>query len=94
MPSNASLLAIDPPNLKLTAVKAAEDEHGLIVRLVNPSTNRTRMALRTHLPIHRAALVRLDETPERDLLVNDRQTVEIDAGPHQIVTLRLEFDTT
>ncbi len=94
MPSSASLLAIDPPNLKLTSVRAAEDGLGLIVRLVNLSSRKDSVALKTFLPIRHAALVRLDETPERDLLVQDRQTVEIDAGPHQIVTLRLEFDTT
>jgi alpha-mannosidase len=93
IPSSASLLAIDPPSLILTAVKAAEDGQGVIVRLVNLSSGATTALLKTFLPIRQAALVRLDETPERDLLVPDRRTIEIEAGPHQIVTLRLEFET-
>jgi mannosylglycerate hydrolase len=94
MPSSSSLLAVDPPNLKLTAVKAADDGHGVIVRLVNLSPGDTTAALRTHIPIRHAALVRLDETPVRDLYVLDRRTVDLAAGPYQVVTLRLEFDTT
>jgi hypothetical protein len=37
-------------------------------------------------------IVRLDET-RRDLLVVDRRT-RLTAGPQQVLTLRLEFDTT
>jgi alpha-mannosidase len=94
LPPSVSLLAIDSSDVKLTAMKAAEDGQGAIVRLVNLSSGETNAALRTHLPIRHAALVRLDETPVRDLHIVDRNTVSLPAGPHQVVTLRLEFDTT
>ena len=66
----------------------------IIVRLVNLSSGEANATLRTHLPIRHASLVRLDETTVRDLGIVDRNTLSLVAGPHQVVTLRLEFDTT
>ncbi len=94
LPASVSLLAIDSSDLKLTAMKAAEDGQGAIVRLVNLSSDETLAALRTYLPISHAAIVQLDETHIRDLPFVDRNTVRLTAGPHQVITLRLEFDTT
>jgi len=94
MPSALSFLAVDPPDLNLTAVKSAEDGQDVIVRLVNLSSDATPAVLRTLLPIRQAALVLRVETLVRDLTLVDRKTVRIEAGPHQVVTLRLEFDTT
>ena len=92
--ASASFLEIEPPELKLTGLKSAEDGRGVIVRLVNLSPAATTAHLKTHLALKRAALARLDETPVRDLPVADQISVSFPMGPHQVLTLRLEFNTT
>jgi alpha-mannosidase len=94
LPSSISLLQIEPATLRLSAVKAAEDGRGMIVRLVNLSPDAATASIRTLLPLRRAALVRLDETPLRDLAIREPNCAQIPIGPHQIQTLRLEFNTT
>jgi alpha-mannosidase len=94
LPSSVSLLQVEPAALRLSAVKAAEDGRGVIVRVVNLSQQAATASLRTHLPLHRAALVRLDETLVRQLAMSDPTGAEFPIGPHQIQTIRLEFQTT
>ena len=80
--------------MQLTAVKAAEDGSGLIVRAVNLSEEAVNATLRCHLPIRRASLARMDETSLEELPVENGDSIRISAGPHAVVTFRLEFDTT
>jgi mannosylglycerate hydrolase len=94
LPPAASLLALDPACMQLTAIKAAEAGSGLIVRAVNLSAHTVTATLTSHLPIRHASRARLDETPLEDLVVEGRGIVRTSAGPHAVVTFRLECDTT
>jgi mannosylglycerate hydrolase len=94
LPSSVSLLQVEPAALRLSAVKAAEDGRGVIVRVVNLSQEPATASLRTHLPLQHTTLVRLDETPVRQLAISDPACAEFPIGPHQIQTVRLEFQTT
>jgi len=94
LPPSASFLTLDPVCMQLTAVKAAEDGSGLIVRAVNLSEEAVNATLRCHLPIRRASLARMDETSLEELPVENGDSIRISAGPHAVVTFRLEFDTT
>jgi mannosylglycerate hydrolase len=94
LPSSGSLLQIEPATLRLSAVKAAEDGRGVIVRLVNPLPDAATASIRTHLPLQRAALVRLDETAERDIATGDHACTQIPIGPYKARTLRLELNMT
>lgn len=90
LPSSASLLTLEPDEVQLSAVKAAGDGNGLIVRLVNPAGSATTASVITHLPIRRAERLQLDETPVGPLAVLDGRRVPVALGPHQVVTVRIE----
>jgi mannosylglycerate hydrolase len=94
LPPAASLLALDPVCMQVTAVKAAEDGCGLIVRAINLSAIPVTATLSIHLPIRRASLARMDETILGDLPIRDGQTVSTEVTPHQVITFRAEYDTT
>jgi mannosylglycerate hydrolase len=92
LPSSVSLLQIEPAAVRLSAVKSAEDAQGVILRVINPWQDSTTASIRSHLPLRRAALVRLDESPVHDLAITDGACVRVPCSPYQIQTLRLEFD--
>ncbi|MCJ7676526.1 MAG: glycosyl hydrolase-related protein [Anaerolineales bacterium] len=80
--------------MQLTAVMAAEDSRGLIVRAVNLPGDTVTATLTRHVPIQHASLARLDETTLGDLAVRDGHTIGAVAAPHQVLTFRLGYDTT
>ncbi len=92
IPPQASLLSIDPPELHLSCVKTAEDGDGLIVRIVNLSGESAHAHLRTVLPLAAAWQVRLDEMPLSELRIKDAHQLRAKIGPHEILSLRLQFD--
>jgi alpha-mannosidase len=94
LPSSVSLLQIEPITLRLSAVKASEDGCGVIVRVVNLSEEAATASIRTYLPLRSASLVRLDETLVHPLASSNPTCTEFPIGPHQIQTVRLEFQTT
>jgi len=92
--------------LIVSTVKAPEEGGGLIIRLWNPTGARQRETLKLWRKVKRAARVSLSEDPikgkapdrwaARRLAAPARgtprgNTVAVEAGPHQIVTLRLDL---
>ncbi len=88
-PSSKSWLELEPCPLLLTAVKQAEDGSGdLVVRLFNPLPTAVQTSLGLGKDFSTVRLAALDETPGEDLAITGK-TVTLNAGPKQIVTLRL-----
>jgi hypothetical protein len=58
-----SLLSVEPAVLVLSALKQAEREDGIVVRLLNPTDAAVRGRVRLGFPAASALPVRLDETP-------------------------------
>ena len=85
----ASLLAVDAPNIVIEAVKPAEDGSGdVIVRLYESKRMATRCLLRTTLPVRGVTETDLLENEKAGLRVEDG-AVRLDFRPFEIKTLRL-----
>jgi alpha-mannosidase len=98
-----SLIGLAPPELVLSALKPAEDDDGIVVRVLNPTDAPIDGELRVDLPLRTARSVRLDETAGSgdaiaeggngtgdggDVTFVD-QTVRLTVGPHQLRSVRL-----
>ncbi len=89
LPLSASLVRSDQPAFVITAVKAADNTDGLIVRGYNVYPSALRVTLELAFPFRQAELVRMDETPLGIRLKagRGRRTTSFDAAPYQIVTV-------
>jgi len=85
----ASLLALDPPGLVLSAVKPAEDGDGIVVRVLNPTDRPCTAHLRTGFPLTGAEPVRLDETRMDGSIERDERGVRFEVPPRALRSVRL-----
>ncbi|HTD50695.1 MAG TPA: glycoside hydrolase family 38 C-terminal domain-containing protein, partial [Acidimicrobiia bacterium] len=86
-PSTASALRADRPNVTVEAVKKADHERAVVVRVSEAFGTRGRVRLATSLPVTSATRVDL---LERDLhtIACDAGVVELDLRPFELVTLK------
>jgi len=79
-----SLVSVDTPQVRVEAIKRAEDSDAVIVRLYEAWGRPCRAMITTTLPHSRAVLC--------DLLERERAetSLELDFRPFQVVTLKLE----
>ncbi len=89
--SQRSYLMLSDPRILLTALKPPQNGKGLIVRLLNPTYAPVDVTLTPLAKLAQAWRLSLAEVAHGELPVQDgKLTLTID--PHQIVTLRLNFD--
>ncbi len=93
LPHTASFLDIDPAGrFAITGVKETESGEGMVVRGVNLGDAPIHTTLRSLWPLRAAWRARLDEEKLEPCGFTDRE-LAFDAGPHEIVTHRLVFET-
>jgi len=85
----ASLLALAPEELVLSAFKPREVGDGIVVRVLNPSEESVRAYLRLRFEITSAMAVRLDEEPADLAVEMDGDTVSFDLPPHALRSILL-----
>ncbi len=84
-----SFLAVEGRNAVLSAVKRAEREDALIVRVFNPSTEPTTATIRFATALAGAELVNLNEEPIGEVLaLKDDHSVQVNLSPKKIVTVK------
>jgi alpha-mannosidase len=84
--------SLEPDSLIISALKKAEKEDAIIVRFFETKGEKCRAFLRMPLQIKAAKSVDLLEEEESELAINE-DTVEMDVGPFEIVTLKLVIGT-
>lgn len=89
VPAEASLLNVEGPGLLLSAIKRAEEENAIIVRVCNPLDRPVRGKITALWKVTRAECVRLDETPIRPLDLHSPDTVAIVVRGGEIATVKL-----
>ncbi|MGZ4757222.1 MAG: glycosyl hydrolase-related protein [Acidimicrobiia bacterium] len=89
LPPETALVTIESPNIELSALKPAEDGNGIVLRVLNPTDVAVPAAIRLGIPVSEVTSVRLDETPDGDVVELVDDVVRIDVGPHALRTLRL-----
>ncbi len=85
-----SFLSCTPDELIISAIKKAEKENAVIVRLYNISNRDVQGKLTIFEPIAKAQLVYLSEEPtNEDLVLDSYNTVSIFVKKHEIVTIEI-----
>jgi alpha-mannosidase len=79
-----ALVAADTPQVRIEAVKLAEESDAVVVRLYEAWGRRCRARIETVMPFARAWLCDLLERPRAET------DLEIEFSPFQVVTLKLE----
>jgi alpha-mannosidase len=88
LPGAGSFLQVEPATFVITAVKTAEDGHGIIVRGYNITPEAVAVRLKAVFPFKSICRTRLDETTSVDIDYSPEGTVRFQAGANEIVTLR------
>ncbi len=89
LPPQGGFLHVNPQEFVLSTVKVAEDGRGWLVRGVNLSSDAVTVVLETLFEIRSAEKTTLMESKLADLVVDGRHRVNLQAGPHEVVTVRL-----
>jgi len=89
-PSSFSLVQVDAPNVIVEAVKWAEDEDAVILRLYEASKTGSHAKLRFGFPVSSVEETNLLEERATAIAVNDGE-VELYFRPFEIKTLRCRF---
>ena len=62
---------------------------GIVIRALNPSDEPDEVVLRFGVDIEDATAVRLDETPDDNLLTHHGRTIALTVPPHALRSVRL-----
>ena len=84
-----SLLAVDPADVIVTALKPAEAGAGVVLRILNPTDTVHEARVHTTLPLSCAVPVRLDETPCGAPLALNDGAFAIVVPPHALRSVLL-----
>jgi alpha-mannosidase len=92
LPSSCSLLAVEPAEVLVSAVKLPAEGGGVIVRLVNVLAQPVEARLKPFRPVGRAEICNLNEEPVRAAAVDPDGRLTVALRSQQAVTLRLFFE--
>ncbi len=91
LPSQFSFFEISPENVLVSAIKRAEEDEAVILRVYETTGEPTRVEIKSLRPfrtIRRAWIADLLEREEREIEVSDG-TISLDIRPFEILTLKL-----
>jgi mannosylglycerate hydrolase len=89
VPSGCPLLAVSPREIVVTALKPAEDGHGFVLRLLNPTEAPLTAEVSLGFAVSRVTAVRLDEVPDGGIVSFDGGAVSLVVPPHAPRSLRV-----
>ena len=92
LPATYSFFSVEPANVILSAVKQAEDDTSLVLRLYEYGGHASRYRLRLPRSATHAAVANMMEHEEKTLaLSNGGQTIEAPIGAYEIQTLKIRL---
>lgn len=91
-PATQSMLECLDGHLAVSAIKQAESDDALVLRLWNPGDQPLKEKVRFWRPVASAEYASLDEVPTASFLpfINGNE-ITVSAAPHRIVTVRVTF---
>lgn len=92
LPQTASFLSIAPSTVILSALKKADADDDLVLRVYNPTLKDLEAKIQcSQKPIKKASIVNFLEEPKSDLSVDSSGVVKLPITHKKIVTLKLGF---
>ena len=91
LPREQVFFSVDRPNIVIEAVKMAEKENALIVRLYDTWNSRCAVKLKTTIPAKSASLCDLLERDQQELAMEDGQ-IDLYVLPFEIITVKLRLE--
>jgi len=85
-----SFLEIGNPILRFSALKKSEDRDTFIVRLYNPTDEIQKGSLKFNVPLVNAWLTNLNEEREKEIVLNEKNSVPLIVDHHKIVSIEIE----
>lgn len=95
LPASMSFLEVEPSSIILSAVKKAEREEALVIRIYNTGKREQNAILRLYKLVKSFSLINLreDETAEQISVSVEGNKIKLGPiPPAKVVTLRLQFD--
>jgi mannosylglycerate hydrolase len=89
LPMDMSLLEVSNPDVQLAAVKKAQREEGIVIRIYNPTQSSQSCDLKLAGNISKAFKTDMNEEKQQELNL-DGNTISLDLGPCKIVTVLIE----
>jgi len=87
VPQTEALFLLEPSMLMLSAFKPAERGHGVVFRVLNPTSSVQQARVTLGLPFDRAEPLRLDESPADFSISRSGQTLSFPVFPHELRTV-------
>jgi len=86
-----SFLSVEPKSLLLTALKTAEDESGIIIRLNNPLNAEVQGTVHVEAPVKEAYRAMMNETHVGSVEVLNGHDIRVTAKPYEVLTVAVKF---
>ncbi len=90
-PASRSFLRLEPGNAVVTAIKAAADVDGAVIRLWNPADTPANERIFLDAPVFEASLCNLNEEPLQAVSREPGQAIPVTVPPRGLATLMLRF---
>ena len=90
LPRKLSFLRVSPDNIVITAIKKAEDDNSLIVRLFETYGKETKITMEFTKPVKEVYVTNLLEEKENQLTVKNKE-LSVSLKPFEICTLNISF---
>jgi len=89
MPKAWGFVTIEPENVLMSALKRAEEDDSLVLRLYNPTPSSIEAKVHLSMPLRSAELTDFEERRKESLSI-EGQGLSITVEPKKVLTIRLE----
>ena len=89
VPEGEPIVAVEPSELLLSALKPREDGRGIVLRVLNPTEHALEGQVTLGFAFDRVEAIRLDEEPSRDTVRREGSTLCLSVPPHALQTLSI-----
>jgi alpha-mannosidase len=90
LPEETSFFSVDVPNISISTIKKAEDDHNVIVRLFETGMGETEVKLNSWFKIDKAEQTDMLEYNGK-IIEAESNTVPLKMGSHSIETIKLDI---
>lgn len=91
LPASMSFISVSPDNIIISALKKAEKDNSIIIRIFNTTAHETTAEIKVYERITGAYILNLNEERAGSVETVSDRSVAVKLGPFKIATLGIEF---